>query len=419
MSARGSRALEYVRSPAPWMALASVMLIAAAAIIARQALAALRDDPAPAPAGALAPGDADLPWFGFNELRWANAWQAGPAPDPDAQMRRSVEATVVAGANTDRLPVPWGDVVDASGGWDEAAWDRYRDVYDEMVAEGIEPVIVLYSAPRGGTDEINPDWSPPGCNGGLGAPPDPSHDADWQAYVVRASNEFDEALALQVWNEPNSRDYWGGPTCAPDPARYVQLVALAREALAAPSSEHPDRALVSAGLNPSTVAGSVPWRDYLAATLDAGLLDQVDAVGIHLYAHQRACGRSVDPAAAVAADTERQLGEASALVAEPTELWVTELGFSSSGGLTLDCRALSEADQARAITAAYDTVAASPRVELAIVHQLVDEGTSFTDPFPNRFGVTRDQPAFLEPKPAYWCLAQRRGIEVQPPVACG
>lgn len=396
--------------------LALTLLALAAGLLAAHALAALADDDEVAVRPVA--GDPELPWFGFNELRWATEWQRGPAPDPDQQMRRSVEATAAAGANTDRLPVPWADVVDASGGWDEEAWSRYRDVYDEMVADGISPVIVLFAAPRGGTDQITPDWSPPGCNAGFASPPDPAHDAEWQAYVLRASNEFDRALALQVWNEPNSRDFWGGPACTPDPARYVQLAALARAALASPSSEHPDRALVSAGLNPSTVAGSIASDGYLSATLADGLLDHVQAVGVHLYSQRRACGRASDIATGVAADADRQLSEAAALVPEPTPLWVTELGFSSSGGLTLDCRALSEDDQARAISAAYDAVAASPRVDLAIVHQLVDEGASYVDPFPNSFGVTRNQPAFLQPKPAYWCLAARRGIQVQPPPAC-
>lgn len=410
-----TRTGQLLRSPAPWAALALILLATAVGLATARALAELADEESPAVRVA---GDPELPWFGFNELRWATAWQRGPGPDPDVKMRRSVEASAAAGANTDRLPVPWSDVVDAAGGWDEEAWSRYGDAYHEMVDDGIRPVIVLFAAPRGGTDGLNPDWSPPGCNAGLASPPDRTHDVDWQAYVLRASNEFDRALALQVWNEPNSRDFWGGPTCAPDPGRYLELVKLARAVLSGPGSEHLDRALVSAGLNPSTVPGSVAWDDYLEATIAGGLLDQVQAAGVHLYSQRRACGEGADAAAAVAADVDRQLGVADGLVAEPTPLWVTELGFSSSGGLTLDCRALTIDDQARAITAAYDAVAASPRVDLAIVHQLVDEGASYTDPFPNAFGVTRDDPWFLQPKPAYWCLADRRGIEVDPPPAC-
>ncbi|MQA73644.1 MAG: hypothetical protein GEU88_04715 [Solirubrobacterales bacterium] len=352
---------------------------------------------------------ADLPYFGFNELRWSISWQMGDPADPDRSLRLAVDASAGAGVNTNRLPIPWNDIIDPAGGWDEGAWARYRDAYEEMVARGVAPIVLLYAAPRGGVEQADPNWAPPGCTGGFASPPDPVHDADWQALVVRASNEFDQALALQIWNEPNSRDYWGGETCAPDPARYVQLVALARQALSGSGSEHPDRALVSAGLNPATVPGTIEWRDYLEATISAGLLDYVQAVGLHPYPLRGDCDRAPDPALALSRGMDAQLAQAAAIVPEPTPIWVTEFGASSAAGLTTDCRALTEADQARALSAMYDSLAADDRVEVAIVHQLVDEHLSYPEQLPNHFGVMRDAPAFLEPKPAYWCLAERRG----------
>ena len=132
-------------------------------------------------------------------------------------MRLAVRATADAGANTIGCPCRGPDVVDASGGWDEAGWSRYTDAYEEMVRAGISPVVVLFAAPRGGTDEINPNWAPPGCDGGSASPPDPAFDVNWRGHVVRASNEFDRALGIEVWNEPNSRDFWGGPACSPIP----------------------------------------------------------------------------------------------------------------------------------------------------------------------------------------------------------
>jgi hypothetical protein len=373
-----------------------------------------RATPAPAPE----PGP-DLPFFGFNELRWGTAWQMGDPADPAGLMRLAVAASARAGANTDRLPIPWNDVVDPAGGWDEAAWSRYRNAYEEMIAHGITPIVLLYATPRG-IDQSDPNWAPPGCTGGFASPPDPVHDADWQAFVLRASNEFDQALALQIWNEPNSRDYWGGETCVPDPARYVQLVALARQALAGPGSEHPDRTLVSAGLNPATVPGTIDWRDYLSATLAGGLLDYAQAVGLHPYPLREDCERGPDLPSALAAGMEEQLAEAAAIVPEPTPLWITEFGASSAAGLTTDCRALTETGQARALSGMYDALAASSRVDVAIVHQLVDEHVSYPEQLPNHFGVTRNLPTFLEPKPAYWCLAERHGQPtVDAAIDCG
>lgn len=421
---RTERAAALANSPAPWLALALVLLVAAVLALAPRRL--VDTDPLTRAVAAVTGGALDqrpaalrgeLPYFGFNELRWATSWQLGEAAEPDRAMRQAIDAAAHAGANTSRLPVPWLDVVDAAGGWDENAWARYRDAYERMIAVGIRPVIVLYAAPRQ-LGEYDPAWAPPGCDGGLVSPPDRAYDAEWQAYVLRASVEFGRALALQIWNEPNSRDYWGGPGCAPDPARYVELVALAREALAGAGSAHPQRRLVTAGLNPATVPGSIDWRQYLEATISAGVLEYAQVVGIHPYPLRGDCELGADPALAMARSAERQLAEAAAIVPEPTRLWATEFGDSSAAGMTTDCRALSETDQARALGATYDALAASPRVELAIVHQLVDETSSYPEQLPNRFGVTRDAPAFLSPKQAYWCLAGRRAPAIDPGAAC-
>jgi hypothetical protein len=407
-----------------WLLAALLMAATAAVIMAQRSSAkgeriaqAVATGAVDAATGPTVRATGELPYFGFNELRWATSWQYGEGPDPDLAMRGAVDTAAAAGANTSRLPVPWFDVVDAAGGWDEAAWDRYRDAYEQMVSRGLKPVIVLYAAPSE-LGQGDPAWAPRECPAVLESPADPAANADWQAYVVRASNEFDQALALQVWNEPNSRDFWGGPNCPPDPGRYVELVALARQALAGPGSEHPDRMLVSAGLNPATAPGSIEWRQYLQATISAGLLGYAQAAGVHVYPLRGDCGRGLDSAAAVAQGAERQLAEAAAIVPEPTPLWVTEFGVSSAAGMTTDCRALSELDQARALAGVYDGLAASPRVELAIAHQLVDESTSYPEQLPNRFGVTRDGPEFLRPKPAYWCLASRRGVAVDPALVC-
>ena len=115
-----------------------------------------------------------------------------------------------------------------------------------------------------------------------------------------------------------------------------------------------------------------------------------------------------------------QLAQAAAIVPEPAPLWITEFGAPSAAGLTTDCRALTEAGQARALSAMYDALAASGRVDVAIVHQLVDDHLSYPEQLPNHFGVTRSLPTFLEPKPAYWCLAERRGQPtVDASIACG
>lgn len=344
---------------------------------------------------------ADGPRFGFNELRWGVGWQSGS----DAPLLAAVGVADLAGADTARMIVPWFDVIDPSGAWDESGWSRYRDAYEAMSERGLEPIVALLGAPRGAAgDQGDPDWAQPGCALGFAVPPATPYDAQWEAFVVRAVNEFDGALAVQVWNEPNSPDYWGG--CNPDPTRYLELVELARRAVA--RSEHPGRTLVSAGLNPSSGAAVVAWQDYLAALVAGGLLDDVDAVGLHPYPTPEDCDRAeASLPGRLAAAVGAQVDEAIELLPAGTPIWVTEFGASSAAGLTPDCRALTEDEQAEALLATYGELAARDQVETTIVHQLVDDRDS-TDELQNHFGVTREQP-FLAPKAAYSCLAERRG----------
>src|SRR5918996_966253 len=180
------------------------------------------------------PPAAELPYFGFNE-GWGTAWQGQALDD-------AIAAAAQAGANTNRLQVRWFDVVGTAGAWDEEAWSRYRTAYQAMLASGINPVVLLVAAPRG-TDQVgDPNWAAPECPGGAASPPVPEYDQLWKDFVARAALEFPDALAVQIWNEPNSEEYWGG--CDVDPARYVQLVELARQALGPPAA----MPIVSAGL---------------------------------------------------------------------------------------------------------------------------------------------------------------------------
>ena len=370
----------------------TVLCIFAIGVAAVAGLALLRSDDGQN-------ADEGGPRFGFNELRWGVGWQSVS----DQPLLAAVEVAELAGADTARMIVPWFDVIGPTGAWDEAAWSRYRDAYRALSDRGIEPVVALLGAPRGAAgDQIDPDWAQPSCASGFAVPPATAYDAQWEAFVLRAANEFDRALAIQVWNEPNSPDYWGG--CVPDPDRYLELVGLARGAIA--RSEHPDRALVSAGLNPSGGAAVVAWQEYLAALIAGGLLDDVTAVGLHPYPVPADCDRpEASPPERLAAAVGLQVDEAIAVLPSGTPIWVTEFGASSAAGVSPDCRALTETEQAETLLATYAELAARDQVETAIVHQLVDDRDS-PEELQNHFGVTREQP-FLAPKLAYSCLAER------------
>lgn len=370
----------------------AALLIAAVGLAVVAGLLALRSDEEPAAASG--------PRFGFNELRWSIAWQSGS----DQPLVEAVRASERAGADTARLVLPWFDVVAPGGGWDEPAWSRYRRSYEAMIEQGLEPVVVVLGAPRGAAgDQGDPDWAQPGCSAGLAAPPAPAYDAQWEAVVARIADEFGRALAIQAWNEPNSPDFWGG--CAADPGRYLELVRAARRAIA--GSEHPGIELVSAGLNPARGTAVTPWEDYLARLVAGGLTDAVEAVGLHPYPVPDDCARP-QPALPerLAAAVGEQVDEALAILPAGVPVWVTEFGASSAAATSDDCRALTEDGQAAALAAMYRELARREPVEVAIVHQLVDDVDS-PEELQNHFGVMLEEP-FLAPKPAYACLALLR-----------
>jgi hypothetical protein len=355
-----------------------------------------------------------LPYFGFNEAAWGTAWQGQALND-------AIAAAAEAGANTNRLTVRWFDVVGPDGAWDEDGWARYRTAYQTMLLAGIQPIVMLVAAPRG-TDQLgDPDWATPGCLAGGASPPAPEYDQRWTEFVARAGLEFGGALAFQIWNEPNSEEYWGG--CDVDPARYVQLVDLARRALG-PSQTMP---IVSAGLNSAVdEPAGLPSTDYLRRALYAGLLtdDRAQFVGVHPYPRPGTCGATpAETARALVDGMSRQLDEAERL--SPAEIWVTEFGATSAAALPDECRALGPELQAQVLTAMYDLLARDDRVEVGIVHQLVDQAVANPDPslvaYWSNFGVTTNATsasAFLDRKDAYWCLAGRQGRPNHSTVPC-
>ena len=346
-----------------------------------------------------------LPYFGFNEAAWGTAWQGQTLND-------AVATAAEAGANTNRLTVRWFDVVGPSGAWDEDGWARYRTAYQTMLLAGIQPIVMLVAAPRG-TDQLSdPDWAAPGCLAGAASPPAPEYDQRWTEFVARAGLEFGGALAFQIWNEPNSEDYWGG--CDVDPARRAL----------GPSERMP---IVSAGLNSAVdEPAGMPWTDYLQQALYAGLLsdDRAQFVGVHPYPRPGTCGASpAETARALVDGMSRQLEEAERL--SPAEIWVTEFGATSAAALPDECRALGPELQAQVLTAMYDLLARDDRVEVGIVHQLVDQAVADPDPsvvaYWSNFGVTTNATsasAFLGRKDAYWCLAGRQGRPNRSTVSC-
>lgn len=127
-----------------------------------------------------------------------------------------------------------------------------------------------------------PDWARATTDGD--GPPT-SYD-DLNAFVGFLANHYRTRLdtiqvAIEVWNEPNTRREWNGaPISAQD---YVRMLAGAFSVIKAQDQRF---FVISGGLAPTGVNDGVVARDdreYLAAMLQSGAAQYADAIGIHPY----------------------------------------------------------------------------------------------------------------------------------------
>lgn len=122
--------------------------------------------------------------------------------------------------------------------------------------------------------------------------------------------------AWQVWNEPSLRGYWGGKPSARD---YVKLLKAVNVAI-----KRRDRRaeVVTAGIPPSVLGGSVPIRKYIDQMYRAGAKSDFDTLAINTYARSAGeLGRLLKSARKIM----NRHGDRRA------RIWITELGWCDKG----------------------------------------------------------------------------------------
>jgi beta-glucosidase len=136
------------------------------------------------------------------------AWEKGHYPDGQPHVldggsaaraadswnlwRSDVAALQLLGANVYRLGIEWSRLEPAEGVWDQASADRYRDMFQSLVAAHIQPMVTLYhfTLPTWVADRGGWEWP--------GAP------AAFAAFAARAGAAF--GASVDLWctiNEPN------------------------------------------------------------------------------------------------------------------------------------------------------------------------------------------------------------------------
>ncbi|RUU31508.1 beta-xylosidase [Mesorhizobium sp. M6A.T.Ce.TU.016.01.1.1] len=116
--------------------------------------------------------------------------------------------------------------------------------------------------------------------------------------------------AAMIWNEPNNKSHWD-PELDPDWSRFANMAILAADAIAA---ETPAVTKILGGISPIDA-------DFMALMKQYGVLDHVDAVGVH--------GFPLDWNLWQIQEWPQKIGEISTVTDLP--VWVSEVGVSSFG----------------------------------------------------------------------------------------
>jgi hypothetical protein len=316
--------------------------------------------------------------FGFNED--AAAGIHGVVPDQHAGLVRT------AGGNAIRTNLDWRLAEPQRDDWNERWWTRWREVYDSALARGVRPIFIIGFAPP---------WArEPGaaCIGIVGCemPPSPAMDVEWAEYAAEVALRFPAAL-IEVWNEPNTDDYWHP---APDPRRYVELLVLARHAIGAVS---PRTEVASGGLlnvrRTDPAKGEVAVRDFLsvAYAVTPSMRGNADYVGLHPYPLGAEIGETSRFAQAFE-DVRDVLGSAG----DRTPILVTETGVS-----TADLARAPERRQTRALTRMHRRIEAMPDVAGVVYHRVVEPRDTSASAREHGYAWLRYGGSPLEPRPVY------------------
>ena len=266
----------------------------------------------------------------------------------------------------------------------------------------------------------------------VSVPPGPDFEDEWATFVRMIASEWGAEryglVAIEAWNEPNLRPFWGvratkpdgsqitpPPTFAPQPQRFASIVNAANLAIedwngvpanAIARGGLPAIEVLPGGMSPEGIEGSQEQADiFLDNALD-GTNNQphlvfgpgsgtVDGLAVHLYAtfaetEKRASRRVRDDYNALVA-VLNQNGYTD------VPRWITELGFPTAplGSRNVPRKAASPVRQCRRLTDAYMRFAnRSPRPRSFIIHRLFDPGPGGEE---NRFGVARVDPVDQTP----------------------
>ena len=195
-----------------------------------------------------------------------------------------------AGFNMVRTDIPWSEVERQKGTFD---FSRYDQIAKNMQRNGLRPLFILDYG-----NQIYGEQTPRSADG----------IAAFVRYAVTTARHFAPYHPMwEIWNEPDHHAYWK-PT--PNAQEYANLAIATAHAI---REATPEAKIVALGLT------KLDWA-YMKTAADAGLLNDIDYVSVHMY-------RFVRPEAALPDYKQVQQFIASYHPSHPVGILCTEWGY--------------------------------------------------------------------------------------------
>jgi len=260
----------------------------------------------------------------------------------------------------------------------------------QLNAAGVEPVFVVSEAPA---------WSNGGSSDVKVPPTDPNDFGDFLKRFAAHNKTVGKVAGYEVWNEPDENDFWHP---GPDPIKYTAML---KAAYAGIKAGDPSAAVVAG----PTTGNNYSWLDSLYA---AGAAGSFDVVAVHtdtacldrapdeFYRENGLLARFTFLGYRTVRDTMVAHGDGG------KPIWMSELGWSSTGGSPTSCTrgmwagqkpsGVTEANQAAYLTKAYACLANDPYVTKADWFTMRDTSSEPVDEL-NHYGLLRTDGS---PKPS-------------------
>ena len=298
--------------------------------------------------------------------------------ESETDLRKDLDSAQRLGITRLRIDVSWAVL---QPGPDQFDWSSTDRVLDQAHERGLHVLGII---------GYEPGWARRRDASGDLLPPDPQQFA---SFVRAAAERYRTQVgAWEIWNEPNTRRFWGTD---PDPAAYAAVVAAAAPEIRAAD---PGAPIIIGSLAPADDGA----QELSPATFVRGIYDNTDladfdALSVHPYTYP------ARPTGTEPWNTFFRLralhrimirrGDGAALI------WLTEYGAPSGTSPT----SVTEAEQASLITAGIRVARRRSYTGPIYIYSLRDAGTERTDVEDN-FGVLRFD-GF--PKPARRALAAK------------